>query len=242
MKFFWDEHYTNNVPRGPLGNSTDRLTSSLSIERIDCERKLQQSADGDEIEEAERSLSIIKRLLKAMDIIFRKEDLKEPTALFHNNLSAQNVLVDEDGALTGIVHWECTTVVPLWKAAQLPALLTNRQREAEPVRDLYADDIEENGTESLYYIHLREYEITQLHNVFLEEMKRLSPEWTDIFHSSDGRLRADFELALEECDPESIGRRAVERWLDGFEKDGKPGPSTRTLLSWVIILSRSAFI
>ena len=225
MKFFWDKHYTYNIARGPFDKTIDWLTTSLSIDRLDCEQIIQQSTDEDEIEEAEESLSTIDRVLRASNSILMK-DVSDATALFHDDLSTHNILIDDDGELKGVVDWECTPVVPLWRAAQLPAFLMNRQREVKPTRETYGADIDELGDNSLYNIHLREYEITQLRNVFLEEMRKVSPEWTRIFNSRRGKLQADLDLAVSECGPESLSRLKVDRWLDSFEKGKEPGPET----------------
>lgn len=222
MKFFWDEHYKYNIARGPFGKSTDWLRIRLIIDRLDCKRIIQQSTDKDEVEEAEGSLVTIDRLLRAMNSIFKQDDSKSATALFHDDLSAHNILVDKNGELTGVVDWECTPVVPLWKAAQLPALLMDRQREDEPKREEYSNVEEENGDNSLYHIDRREYEITQLRNVFLEEMGKVNPEWMRIFNSSDGRLKTDFELATTECGPECFSRPLIEQWLDSYERGEEP--------------------
>jgi Ser/Thr protein kinase RdoA (MazF antagonist) len=59
----------------------------------------------------------------------------EPSILFHGDLSMQNILVDDDGKIIGIVDWECVSALALWKACQLPELLEDRDRNEELKRE-----------------------------------------------------------------------------------------------------------
>ena len=116
----------------------------------------------------------------------------------HDDLSQQNILVDKDnGKLTAVVDWECVSALPLWKACQLPEFLESRNCQEKPVKENYSKD-EDGETNELYWEVLMEYEQTQLRSVFLEGMKRIEPGWVDVFENA--RQKADFELAVQNCD------------------------------------------
>ncbi|KAF3026777.1 hypothetical protein E8E14_014865 [Neopestalotiopsis sp. 37M] len=64
----------------------------------------------------------------------------EPTMLWHDNLSADNILVDvETGQLTGILDWDCVSCLPVPIACDMPALLYDgKYRPEEPQVEDYA--------------------------------------------------------------------------------------------------------
>ena len=44
----------------------------------------------------------------------------ELSMLFHDDLSQQNILVDDNGILAGVVDSECVSALPLWRACYYP--------------------------------------------------------------------------------------------------------------------------
>ncbi|KAI5362662.1 hypothetical protein Slin14017_G063430 [Septoria linicola] len=109
-------------------------------------------------------------------------------------------------------------------AVQPPAILHSQIRLEEPRKDGYAphnpefgrDDEEYNqGITDLYWIHLLEYECTQLRSLFLFEMERLSPEWLVQYRA--GEVKRDFELAVQNYD-DGFTMRMVQVWMDAYEK------------------------
>ena len=48
---------------------------------------------------------------------------EERTMMWHTNLSADNIFVDDTGVITGVLDWECISAIPRSVACQLPALL-----------------------------------------------------------------------------------------------------------------------
>lgn len=138
----------------------------------------------------------------------------------------ENILVDEDGILTAIIDWECVSVLPLWRACQLPRLIEGRTREVEPKKTEYTPDLpheaqestlpgalDNEGVDTLYWDHLLEYEQTRLRKLFLHEMKTLSQNWISILETNT--LRSDFEKAVHNCD-NSWCFRIVDRWLNAY--------------------------
>ena len=136
----------------------------------------------------------------------------------------QNIMVDDSGQLTAVIDWECVSAVPLWRACQLPQLLQGRRRDEEPIKDSYSpisdeddeqddDGLDNKGITDLYWIHLLEYEQTQLRKLFVEEMEKAQPEWVAII--KENSLKADFELAVDNCD-NGWGFKIVKRWVDAL--------------------------
>lgn len=66
---------------------------------------------------------------------------------------------------------------------------------------------------SLYWDHLLEYEVGQLRRLFVEEMGRLLPCWSQ--HWREGYLKRDFESALANVD-RSWALVRVRKWLDAY--------------------------
>ncbi|KAK1989175.1 hypothetical protein LZ30DRAFT_696629 [Colletotrichum cereale] len=98
----------------------------------------------------------------------------EPSAIYHDDMNRHNILVDDAGALTAVVDWECVSALPLYAACQYPPFLQGKPLEVEPVKSKYQHD--ENGDiVELYWEHLEDYELTQLRRLFLGEMQKLQP-------------------------------------------------------------------
>ena len=219
MPFFWNHHFAMDVPRGPFSSSKDWLLARLAFEEGDCERILEnKDADPDDVEDAERSMVIISRLKKHLPNFFPPDfEEKEIFALHHDDISRQNILVDDAGVLQALVDWECVSVLPLWKACQIPHFLVGPDRQAEPNPDQYGR--ESDGTiTSLFDMHVDEYERTLLRKVFLDEMEVVAPEW--ILEHERAMGRSDFELAVERCNHD-FGRKRCEKWLDSLDVGGE---------------------
>lgn len=142
----------------------------------------------------------------------------EPTMLWHDNISLDNILVDENGVLRGIIDWECVVCIPLYEACQFPAFLHQaRDRHVEPqtpyrvtrTRPLTSQDLQ------TYEIQLRQHHITMLRHLFLAEMRDICPEWLQIFQSR-GDWR-DYEAAVQNCDNE-FAYEMVDRWVTSVEE------------------------
>lgn len=166
--------------------------------------------DEDDREEAERTLDIVMRLKLLVDRIFPVDQSdEEPSVIFHHNLSNYNVLIDDDGALTGLPDWECVSAVPLWQACSFPDFLVERPREGEPKRVAY--DLNDEDSAEDYWRYNKEYEVTKLRRVFLDEMARLEPEWVGIFNANQPKRELD--EAVVNCDSEFTAR-SICYWSD----------------------------
>jgi aminoglycoside phosphotransferase len=229
MIFFWGDHITQDVPRGPFINTEDWIRARLTLVLTDQDKIIKTSDDEDDIEEAEDAREIAEKLLKLLPSIFPSNtNTLELSILFHDDLSMQNILVDDNGKITGFIDWECVSALPLWRACELPGFLKGRDRNEEPKRDQYAPDNDEEdtggltrevldneGVNSLYWEHLLEYELTMLRGLFLKEMGNAAPRWIEELEKSS--VKADFEEAVQNCD-NSWCTKKVKSWLDALEK------------------------
>jgi hypothetical protein len=169
----------------------------------------------DDLEELEQTMDIISRLRSHLDDFFPPPGLElERTMILHDDLSRQNILVNDDGNLTAVVDWECISALPLWMACQIPPLLQGKPLDEEPVKSTYQHDEDGNVVE-LFWEHVDNYELTQLRRVFLGEMQRLQPQWVEIFESS--QRQRDFDLAVSSCNDSFLIRR-IRNWLDDMDK------------------------
>ena len=217
MQFFWGDHLSQAVSRGPFQSSQEWIAARLSLNEADSERILRHSGDEDEREDAETTLRIIQRLRNHLPEFFPAKGI-ERTMFFHDDLSQQNILVDKDGNLTAVVDWECVSALPLWKACQCPAFLQGRDRNDEPIRDAYGRA--KNGdANDLFWEHWLEYEFTRLRSFFLKKMYKLECGWIDVFRSS--QKQRDFDLAAQNCD-NPFCFRTIHAWLDDVEQKKEP--------------------
>ena len=77
-----------------------------------------------------------------------------------------------------------------------------------PLRGGYT--VDDNGeVNQLYCEHLEEYERTQLRALFLQEMRRIEPEWVKTSSMASTESKMDFELA---GNPPTSGWRTLRRW------------------------------
>ncbi|CRL27794.1 Protein kinase-like domain [Penicillium camemberti] len=135
MQFFWDSHIHQHVYRGPFRSSKDWITARLLFNENDCYSALDKHSAGDldsddeaEVEDATRTLQIIKNLKSLIPLVFpTDDDGPEPSMIFNHDLSR---------------HRPLTTQYP-----------QERPRYSEPVPESY--EPEENGEPyELYFEHL----------------------------------------------------------------------------------------
>ncbi|KAK4118876.1 kinase-like protein [Parathielavia appendiculata] len=227
--FFMGDHFNYDIARGPFRSSHDWLSAYLSII---CQAQADLSAkaeDEDDREEAENCLRVAAKLTKLLPKIFPPLlNPAEQTVLWHDDLSLQNILVDDDGKVTALIDWECVSCEPLWVAAEMPKFLLGPAREEEPNREGYADasedvigseELDDEGKTELYWIHLMEYEQTQLRKVYAAKMKELWPQWeTEVTY---GTLKLDFLGAVGRCAAGWYLKR-IEQWIDAVEDGAFP--------------------
>ena len=160
--------------------------------------------------------SRIQRLIKLLPKIFPKNGTEE-CVLFHHDLSDNNIFVDQDHEISGIIDWEGVQTVPIWLGCQMPKFLHSREaNERPPFRTEFEDEEDENH----YWRLVEEHEKTQLRAFFREEMQRVCPKWMQSHQA--GSLKADFSLAVDTVALPAGATDHFERWLRQVEQGAKP--------------------
>lgn len=221
-QFVWGDRIHQDMHRGPFSSSTGWLEARLALSEHDCCSTLAKYSDSNgvdsdeeaERDDAKRTLGIIQRLAPVVRRIFPVDHPQpEPSMLFHDNLTEHKILVDDSGVLTGVVDWECVSFLPLWKACDYPAFLGGPPRDEEPNRTSYYHGDDGKPTE-LYWMHLKEYELTNLRRFFLNEMTRREPRWVAVFEASV--LQRDLDIAVQNCGSEFLAK-CILGWIDDVE-------------------------
>ena len=224
MSFFWNTRYNMDVSRGPFLLTRDWLLARLKFIENETDNMLEEEGlDEEDIDDAKRTLVNIRRLREHLPSFFPSEhDEPEVFALHHDDISHQNILVDDTGVLKALIDWECVCVLPLWKVCQIPAFLEGEDLYDKPDPNEFAT--EADGTKnSAYARSVKVHESTLLRKVFLDEMKSLAPQW--IVEHERSQKQADFDQAIELCDSFWLGR--VEKWLNALDAGGEYRPLKR---------------
>ncbi|KAF3912392.1 hypothetical protein AA313_de0209156 [Arthrobotrys entomopaga] len=207
MPFFWNQRLSHPVKRGPFFSSVEWLTSRLQLVDYECSQIIDSAdVDEDEKEAAVRFKALAERLTKHIKSFV---PAREKFVLHHDDINRANLLMDPTtGALTGIVDWECVSVVPTWASCQPPRFLALRKarlRNKKPSVEQYAKN-PDGSPDELYFHHLEEWELTSLRNRFLERMDgHRDSDWMEVYKSS-AKIR-DFEFAVSYCDSEMWVKR-----------------------------------
>ncbi|KAK7745384.1 hypothetical protein SLS53_002880 [Cytospora paraplurivora] len=237
-EFFMGDRLRYDVPRGPFRSSHDWLSSGLRILILEQTAALERAEDEDDKEDAEENLHAAQGLLSLLPKVFPEmQDSPEVTAIWHDDLNLNNILVDDEGKITAVVDWECVSALPIWIATKMPKFLEGGGRQEEPKREDYSDetpqgssasendgcedDLNNEGKNQLYWIHLMEYEVTRLQEVYDTKLRQLWPDRP----VEDSHLKLDFFEAILHCSAgfclkqietwvDSIGRGEVIRWAD----------------------------
>ena len=214
MAFFWDTHLESDVHQGPFASSKDWLEARFQLMEEDGRRVLEsQDAERGKIEFTKETQQQLKRLRKQLPLFFpSNDDDREEFALHHHDIPRDNLILDSQGKLQALVDWECVSVLPLWRACQIPYFLRSAKRVEKLDSARYSFD-SDDGEDSLYAKDLDDFECTNLRGRFLEEMARLSPRWIEEYEKSNPKM--DFYGALEMCD--TIFVKRVRMWLDHIE-------------------------
>ena len=233
--FFQGPHYHYAVPRGPFGCSHDWLRAHLLIVIKEHTTALSSSRDDDSFDQTEREyaegiLRVARKLLRLLPKIFPAVvHPDERTVLWHDDLSLMNLMVDDTGRITAVIDWESVSTMPRWVASQMPEFLRGAVREERPDRSVYTDvsddegspdelddSLDNEGKTELYWIHLMEYEQTQLRKVYSSRMRQLRGSSWDV-DVTESALKVDFLEAVLRCNAGFYLKR-VEQWVDAIER------------------------
>lgn len=228
-EFFMGDHVSYDIPRGPFCSTQEWLSGILNIIIRHQDQVLKVSEDEDDRDEAEEILPVAQKLLALVPKVFPSErSTMESTALQHQDLNLNNILIGDDGQVTAVLDWECVSALPLWVLSEVPKFLEGELREEEPERDRYSDMtasesaeaearrnesdyLDNEGKNELYWIHQMDFETTQLRKVFRSRFKELCPEWEEA-----DPLKLNFYQAVSQCDGIWVGK--ADRWADAVEK------------------------
>lgn len=223
----------DGVQRGPFRSSHDWLKSCLELAMQRFEGVTTTNCGNEEeIEEAKDALQVTRRLLTLLPKIFPSiQEPPECTALIHYDLGLQDILLDERGRISCVLNWECVSPMPLWAATQWPKFLRSRDRREEPRREDYpdeadppdegsengqrdADDLDNEGKSGLYWIHLMEYDATQLRLIYHDRRGGSGRSW-DLLRK-ESTLKVDFYDAVVRC-VHAVCLNKVQIWVDNIE-------------------------
>lgn len=234
--FMQDRLRFDHVPRGPFRSSHDWLHAQLTILILEKQQiLLDKTADEDDKEDAEDVSHAAERLRSLLPKVFPPTTTPgdsplpetEATAIVHDDLNLNNILVDDQGKITAIVDWECVSALPIWMATRMPLFLQHGGREEEPNPEIYAppspsalekdqedmDNLDNEGKSDMFWEHRMEYEVTQLQKVYASKLKELWPDWP----VEDSQSKVDFYEAMLQCDA-GVFVKQVERWADSLER------------------------
>ncbi|KAI0967154.1 phosphotransferase enzyme family-domain-containing protein [Xylaria arbuscula] len=156
------------------------------------------------------------------------EEMPLRTVLCHDNLSLDNILVNDEGVFTGVLDWQCITCLPLHESCQFPAFLQQAyDRFKEPIFKSYLLD-DDGALHPAYFRDRRRYEITTLRRLYVEEMMHRAPGFVDIWRSERGFDLRDYEAAVQNCDNE-FTVEVVEDWVDAMEDGREPAKVRKRL-------------
>lgn len=149
-------------------------------------------------------------------------------------MSLSNILINEQGEITPLLDWECVSAMPPWMATAVPKFLQGSVREEEPKRQDYADetenepetpvdgeddDLDNEGKNELYWIHLMEYEKTQLRRLYQAQMCKSRPGWDSEIKQNS--LKEDFIGAVFRCG-HGFSLKRIVQWVDAIDKGQFP--------------------
>lgn len=206
------------MPRGPFSCTRDWIDAYLALYRNDYQQLLDKYAgredlDGDtkeEIESAEAVLKMIKDLESIFPLVFPADaEVTEPSVIFHEDLSQENILLDDKGDIAGILDWECVSAMPLWKSCYYPKFLHGTPRHTRPNIEHYDNGNPAPGT--AYWEYLDDYEATILRDVFMEEIRSLEPGWADLFDASG--FKRDYGAAVQHLD-DPLWSSYIQEWIE----------------------------
>lgn len=96
-EFFMGGPGSQDILKGHFKCSREWLVAKLNMVLNDCCRVCRESKEEDDLEEAELVQQVTLRLTKGLPKPFAENDkTHEPTVLFHDDLSARNILADKN--------------------------------------------------------------------------------------------------------------------------------------------------
>jgi hypothetical protein len=203
----------------PYDDSDEEAARNESLRRTTWIKDLDQ-----------RLIELLPRILSA--------DEPQIFTLHHHDLHGNNIFVDANHELSGIIDWECMPTVPLWVACEIPKFLqTLLDRDVPPDPNWYSTKILEGSSKDasdggsnhapdneyeadnveLYYDRLEGHEKPKLRTLFLEKMQRACPEWVEVYQNN--KAKAGLVEAVA-----ALGNNwqtwLVDKWITAVEEHG----------------------
>lgn len=218
------------------------MRARLQFASLELASRLDAATDYDERETLRRMLDLTRRIeilrpkfLSCSDRALARDAVpsipeKQPTitTLCHDALSLDNILVDDDGVLNGVIDWQSIPCLPLHETCQFPAFLQQaHDRYREPAGRLYLVD-KTGPPHPAYFRDRKRYEITKLRKLYIEEMIRHAPGFVDIWRDKFSANLRDFEAAIQNCDNE-FTLRLLEEWVETIEQGQDPARMPKRL-------------
>ncbi|KAK2462793.1 hypothetical protein APHAL10511_005184 [Amanita phalloides] len=219
ISFFYEDRVHLRKDHGPFKTSSEYLSTLLNLHiAATASRKVTISTDDeyneDDISELEDVIAAYESLLSIFPTFFPPNTSENETFfLYHDDMSSNNILVDPTThRITGIVDWECVTLQPSWKVANVPQLLDGPEVDdgspipaTAPPPDDNADPLHEELRDRLEQMLLR--------RIFYDELGG-KPEY-----GSRERL---FENKIYEACVRPV---AVQSWVDRVREGLDPFPT-----------------
>ncbi|KAI0856829.1 phosphotransferase enzyme family-domain-containing protein [Xylaria cubensis] len=225
--------------RGPFSEISDWMQCRLKFASSDLTSRLDNPANANEKETLQRMLDVTIRIEKLMPQFLstygktastgsdmetvpdNAETRPTATMLYHDCLSLDNILVNDDGILTGVIDWQCIPCLPLHEACQFPAFLQQaHDRFQEPSGRRYLVD-DSGPPHPAYSRDCQRYELTELRQLYVEEMLHGAPEFVDIWRDETSANLRDFEAAVQNCDNE-FTIEPIEEWVRAMDQGTRP--------------------
>jgi hypothetical protein len=150
------------------------------------------------------------------------------TVLCHDSLSLDNMLVDDDGTLRGVIDWQCIPCLPLHESCQFPAFLQQEyDRHKEPVGVRYLID-KDGPPHWAYFRDRNRYELTRLRRLYVGEILEHAPEFVNIWRRDTNADLRDYEAAVQNCNNE-FAFTLVQKWVEALEDGRNPGQMPKRL-------------
>lgn len=171
-QLFIGDHLSLSKSRGPCTSSCAWLAARIQPYIANALKVLMDTTlNADDYDRTASSavMNIGMHLLMLLPKIFpsAEDEDKDSFILHHDDLHAQNILVDADSNLTGIIDWENTHASPLWYTGQLPKFICGKTWNELPVKSNFMVQDEDNDSNELvlndnYWEYLQQYKKTQL--------------------------------------------------------------------------------
>ncbi|KAI3319570.1 phosphotransferase enzyme family-domain-containing protein [Xylariaceae sp. AK1471] len=243
------ERAISDQSRGPFSKASDWISTRLRLASSDLTGRLNDmtyEGDRETIKNMSELVNRVERLMPRFfpasgaisTVILTDPDTdtvahnseKQPmqTVLCHDSLSLDNMLVDDDGTLRGIIDWQCIPCLPLHESCQFPAFLQQEyDRLKEPVGVRYLID-KDGPPHPAYFRDRGQYELTKLRWLYVREMLEHTPEFVNVWRSETNADLRDYEAAVQNCDNE-FAFELVEEWVMALENGRDPSEMPKRL-------------